>query len=564
LEHKVNLDAEALGLGQQFPSIGPECIKGIEINPYAAELARVTVWIGEIQWMRRNGFDVERKPILRPLDTIECRDAVLNAEGSEAAWPEAEFVVGNPPFLGNKRMISVLGEDYTESLRMAYQGRVPGGAELVIYWFEKARATMKQGKGKRVGLVSTQAIRTGSNRTVLEQIKECGEIFEAWSDEAWVVEGAAVRVSLICFAAATAPNETPYLDGKPVVEIFPDLTARDIQTGVDLTKGNRLPANFNRAFQGPVKVGPFDIPGDLARHFLQMPLNPNGRLNSNIVKPWANGMDITRRPSDTWIIDFGEMPEAEACLYEAPFEYVRANIKLLRAKNRDHQRRQNWWRLGRSGSDLKTAVSDLSRFIITPRVAKYRLFVWAPVQLLPDSRLVAIAREDDATFGILHSRFHELWSLRLGGWHGVGNDPQYTPSAGFETFPFPEGLTSDIPAEQYADDARAQKIAEAAKRLNKLRNNWLNPPDLIMSVPEVVKGYPDRILPKDEAAAQVLKQRTLTNLYNERPAWLDNAHRELDEAVASAYGWKPDVSDDEMLTKLLALNLERVKAPSIG
>jgi type II restriction/modification system DNA methylase subunit YeeA len=130
LEHKVNLDAEVLGLGRQFPSSGPECVKGIEINPYAAELARVTVWIGEIQWMRRNGFDVERKPILRPLDTIECRDAVLNPDGSEAEWPEAEFIIGNPPFLGNKRMISILGEEYTESLRRAYDGRVPGGADL--------------------------------------------------------------------------------------------------------------------------------------------------------------------------------------------------------------------------------------------------------------------------------------------------------------------------------------------------------------------------------------------------------------------------------------------------
>ena len=144
-------------------------------------------------------------------------------------------------------------------------------------------------------------------------------------------------------------------------------------------------------------------------------------------------------------------------------------------------------------------------------------------------------------------------------WLGVGNDPRYTPSTTFETFPFPEGLTPDIPAEQYADDPRAQKIAAAAKRLDELRNNWLNPPDLVMRVPEVVQGYPDRILPKDEAAAQVLKTRTLTNLYNERPTWLDNAHRNLDAAVADAYGWKPDMSDDEMLTKLLALNVERAK-----
>ena len=170
-----------------------------------------------------------------------------------------------------------------------------------------------------------------------------------------------------------------------------------------------------------------------------------------------------------------------------------------------------------------------------------------------------LPRDDGTTFGILHSRFHELWALRLCTWLGVGNDPRYTPSTTFETFPFPEGLTPNIPAE-YAHDRRAQKIAPAAERLNELRNNWLNPPDLVVHIPEVMKGYPDRILPKDEAAALVLKTRTLTNLYNERPSWLDNAHRTLDEAVAEAYGWKPAMSDDEMLTKLLALNLERAKA----
>jgi type II restriction/modification system DNA methylase subunit YeeA len=168
-------------------------------------------------------------------------------------------------------------------------------------------------------------------------------------------------------------------------------------------------------------------------------------------------------------------------------------------------------------------------------------------------------RHDDTTLGILHSRFHKLWALRLRTWLGVGNDPRYTPSTTFETFPFPEGLTPNIPASEYAKDPRAQKIAAAAKRLDELRNNWLNPPDLIISVPEVVQGYSNRILPKNEAAAQILRQRTLTNLYNARPGWLDHAHRDLDEAVADAYGWKPDMADDEMLTKLLALNVARAK-----
>lgn len=186
-----------------------------------------------------------------------------------------------------------------------------------------------------------------------------------------------------------------------------------------------------------------------------------------------------------------------------------------------------------------------------------------------DSATVSIARDDDTTFGILHSRLHELWSLRLGTWLGVGNDPRYTPSTTFETFPFPEGLTPNIPAAGYADDPRAIAIAEAAQELNRLREAWLNPADLVVIVPEVVPTaapgeapvkYPDRILPKDEAAAKLLKKRTLTNLYNDRPAWLDMAHRRLDAAVAAAYGWPADLSDEEILARLFALNQERAAA----
>ena len=170
---------------------------------------------------------------------------------------------------------------------------------------------------------------------------------------------------------------------------------------------------------------------------------------------------------------------------------------------------------------------------------------------------MTVARDDDTTFGVLHSKFHELWSLRLGGWHGVGNDPQYTPSLGFETFPFPEGLTPNIPAADYVSDPLAIAIAKAASRLNELREAWLNPPDLVQRVPEVVPGYPDRILPIDEAAAKVLKDRTLTKLYNERPAWLDHAHKDLDAAVAAAYGWPADLTDEQILERLFALNQER-------
>jgi hypothetical protein len=221
---------------------------------------------------------------------------------------------------------------------------------------------------------------------------------------------------------------------------------------------------------------------------------------------------------------------------------------------------------------MRQALSGLRRFIVTPRVATHRLFVWLDLKYMPDSRLTVIARDDDVTFGILHSIIHEVWSLRQGGMHGVGNDPQYTPSAGFHTFPFPQGLSPNLPPKQFELDSRAVRISLAAKALNEQRDNWLNPPDLVRREPEIVKGFPVRIRPRSEAAEKLLKQRTLTNLYNERPAWLAHAHVELDRAVAAAYGWpenlldfaQPGAGDDakrnaaneEILFRLLVLNKE--------
>ena len=207
---------------------------------------------------------------------------------------------------------------------------------------------------------------------------------------------------------------------------------------------------------------------------------------------------------------------------------------------------------------MRARLSKLTRYIATPMVAKYRLFVWCDLAEVAANLLNVIARDDDTTFGILHSRFHEAWSLRLGT--SLEDRPRYTPSTTFETFPFPEGLTPNIQAAAYAADPRAIAIAAVARRLNALREAWLNPPDLVQIVPEVVPGFPDRILPVDARAAAILKKRTLTNLYNERPAWLANAHRDLDAAVAAAYGWPADIAGDEALARLFALNQARAAA----
>jgi type II restriction/modification system DNA methylase subunit YeeA len=252
------------------------------------------------------------------------------------------------------------------------------------------------------------------------------------------------------------------------------------------------------------------------------------------------------------------MSIGDASLFEAPFEYALSAIKPFRDQNRRNRRRIYWWQHGETIPGLRRAIQALDRYIVTPVVAKHRLFVWVSAKVLPSNLLDVIARDDDATFGILHSRFHEAWALRLGT--SLEDRPRYTPSTTFDTFPFPEGLTPNRPAAEYADDPRAVAIAEAARRLNQLREAWLNPSDLVERVPEVVPGFPDRIVAVDPRAAAILKKRTLTNLYNERPAWLDNAHRDLDAAVAAAYGWPADISEEDAMARLLDLNRERAAA----
>ena len=578
IEKQVHIEALELGQPAELSmQTGPHNILGIEINEFAAELARVTVWIGDIQWCRRNGYPHAINPILKPLDGIEHRDAllVITAQAGilEADWPEADVVVGNPPFLGGSVMRGELGDEYVETLRRVYASRVPGGADLVTYWFEKARAQIEVGKLKSAGLVATNSIRGGANRKVLERIVASSRIFEAWSDEEWVNEGAAVRVSLVAFGflpslagggVAGGEGLVALLDGQPVAEIHADLTAG---VGVNLTTAKPLAENSNASFQGSQKIGAFDINGELARSWLNVP-NPNGLPNSSVIKPSWNGMDVTRRPRDGWIIDFGiSMTETDASLFELPFDYITTHVKAERMANNREGYRKYWWRHGEPRVAMRATLKGLPRYIATSEVAKHRFFSWLDSSILPDKRLIVIPRSDDATFGILHSRFHEIWSLRLGA--TLEDRPCYRPSTSFETFPFPfpAGLTPrdtapSPPAPLPLAGEGSTDIAAAAKRLNELRENWLNPPewvDWVITPEEEKAGFPKRPLAKPGHEAE-LKKRTLTNLYNARPAWLDMAHKQLDQAVAAAYGWTdytPEMPDEEILRRLLALNLDR-------
>jgi type II restriction/modification system DNA methylase subunit YeeA len=643
IEKRAHVEAIELGLQPAMNmETGPHNLLGIEINEFAAELARVTAWIGDIQWCRRNGYPHGIDPILKPLDGIEHRDALLQFSplekgggeqgepgdstdanppnppltrgASEADWPAADVIVGNPPFLGDKVMRGELGDDYVATLRKIYEGRVPGGADLVTYWFEKARTQIASGNLKAAGLVATNSIRGGANRKVLDRVVDSTRIFEAWSDEPWVNEGAAVRVSLIGFGnpapslrgeAEAIQNKkldrhgaaplamTARLDGQPVEAIHADLTAGH---ELNLTKAQRLLENAGISFMGVTKSGPFDIPQNIALGLLKTP-SPNGRPATDVIFPSINGADLAKRPSGDWIINFGTLGEADASLYEAPFEYALKEIKQARQQSKTAKNRAQWWLFERARPEMFAAFGTQPRYIATCLVAKHRFFVWQNRHVVPENVVIVIARSDDTTFGILHSRFHELWSLRLCTYLGVGNDPRYTPTTTFETFPFPEGLTprdTAYPLDKGGGEqgepgdstvanppqppfikgraadltldkgGAAERIAAAAKKLNELREAWLNPPewvDWVITPEEEQAGFPKRPVAKPGHETD-LKKRTLTNLYNARPAWLDLAHKALDQAVAAAYGWTdytPDMPDDEILRRLLALNLQRAK-----
>jgi type II restriction/modification system DNA methylase subunit YeeA len=248
------------------------------------------------------------------------------------------------------------------------------------------------------------------------------------------------------------------------------------------------------------------------------------------VKRVVNAADILRRSRNYWTIDFGpHMPQVEAALYEMPFEYVRKYVLPERASNNRKAYRERWWIYAEARTGMRKALAPLLRYLATPRIAKHRVFVWVDADVMCNDAIIVFTRDDDYFFGVLHSRVHELWSLRMGT--SLEDRPRYTPTSTFETFPFPWP-----PGDEPEGDSRIEAVAEAARRLDNLRRNWLNP---------------------EGASEAELKKRTLTNLYNARPTWLQNAHERLDEAVFAAYGWPPELSDEEVLQNLLALNLER-------
>jgi len=668
LEKEVITYATQLGF-KLTPQVSVQQLAALEINPYAFELAQVSVQIGFLQWRRDNGFDNDRSPVLQNLDGFQNEDALLvphfrsktktlkAAQAGEHAgddalkfytereWPKCDVIVGNPPFLGDKLMRGQLGDGYVEELRKIYGNRIPGQSDLCCYWFEKARDLIAHGKCRRAGLLATQGIRGGANREVLKRVKETGDIFFAESDREWILAGATVHVSMVGFDDGSERQRI--LDSQAVQTIHANLTS-----AADTARAVVLRANQNYSFLGSCKGGPFDITEVEALELIRQAGNPNGLPNSDLIRPVCNSEDLLKAPSRRWIVDTADLKQEAASKYEKPFGIVVARVQPKRDRNRDKWLRDNWWRPQRMRPEMRKAVKPLYRFLITTTTSKHRLFIWLTHPILPDHQLIVFGSSEDCWFGVLHSRIHQVWSLAQGTQlREKESGFRYTPTTCFETFPFPfpddlqppqaapvppaeepetrelNGGMARMVAKRFLEikeeppayggssgresapssspdgnqsrltsaapkEAPRAAIAAAAQELNELRERWLNPPEWtetrVLEFPGTVGGpwdryivrdgetvkrrdgenagspspligtvrYP-RLVPKDADCAAQLKNRTLTKLYNERPAWLDLAHQRLDAAVAAAYGWPADLTDEQILERLLALNLER-------
>jgi len=555
LEREVVQFASRPEIGQAFaPRVRPTQLAGIEINRFAAELAQVVLWIGYLQWMHDYHYPIPSDPILDEFQNIECRDAILDLANPQkpvpAQWPEAEFVIGNPPFLGSKMFRKWgLSEDYVAAMYAAYD--LPKASDLCCYWFERARQTVEHEPSTRVGLLATQGIRGGANRAVLERIKKSGDLFMAWSDRNWVLDGANVHVSIVGFDNGN--ERARVLDDASVPTINADLTS-------DMAAATARPLAEDQGidFMGVTPSGKFQVGVELARQWLALP-NATGCSNADVLHPWLNAKEITGRPTGKWIIDFGcEVDLAQASRYEAPFEYVRKQVAPQRADYRTGKRA--YWCFERPRPEMRGAIGALARYGACALVSKHRAFVWLPPQVLVANLVIAFARSDDYFLGVLHSSVHELWARRMGTQlREVESGFRYTPTTCFETFPLPWA-----PGAEPTGDPLYRRIGTAAAALDAQRERWLNPPEWIEPIAQGVDtadAFSDvppearpllRLSAIQAVAARDprLRGRTLTNLYNERPTWLRLAHLELDRAVLAAYarvdaegGWAGDWAD---------------------
>jgi hypothetical protein len=614
LEHLKRLEGEVLeltrNLGQEQVSlelpgeiVRPEQFHGLEVNPRAAAIAELVLWIGYLQWHLRTRGDAAGlpEPILRNLHNIECRDAVLVWDAVEplldaagrpvtrwdgrttvthpvtgepvpdeaarvpawryvnprpAAWPEADFIVGNPPFIGTARMREALGDGYVEAIRGVYP-HVPDSADYVMFWWEVAAELVRSGRARRFGLITTNSLRQTFNRRVLEHHLGEGGIHLAFAipDHPWVdsAEGAAVRIAMTVGAAGEGPGRLLTVcdeqdKGEDAVAVsFIQQTGRinsDLSVGTDITTAQTLKANLALTYRGHELGGAgFIVTSEEAA---KLGLGSTPGLEQYF-RLYRNGRDLTALPRNVMVIDlFGMEADEVRVRYPAVYQWLYERVKPERDQNRMSSVREKWWLHRRLREDLRAALATLRRYIATVETSRRRFFVFLDAAILPDNKLISIALDDAYFLGVLSSRIHVTWALAAGSHLGVGNDPVYVKTACFEKFPFP--------AATGAQQARIRGLAEqldAHRKRQQAQHPKLALTDMYNVLAKLRAGEP--LTAKDKT----VHEQGLVSVLRE-------LHDELDAAVCDAYGWPVALTDEEILERLVALNAERAAEEAQG
>ncbi|WP_299829397.1 DNA methyltransferase [uncultured Roseobacter sp.] len=613
LEGEVTTLLEELGedqssLGLSGLTVDPHQFLGIELNPWAAAVAELVLWIGYLQWhFRTYGNAAPSEPVLRDFKNIRQGDAVLEwgdrtervdedgtpvtrwdgvttmrhpvtgeevpdpdarvqvydyAKPKATVWPQADFIVGNPPFIGASRLRDNLGDGYVEALWKAYP-KMPQSADLVMFWWEKAALAAraynsKTGKGtRRFGLITTNSLRQTFNRRVLEphlnDTKKRLSLLFAIPDHPWVdtLYGAAVRIAMTVGAAgnragrlltvATESREKSEADGRQVTfdqqigKVFANL-----QIGADIAGTVPLKSNEGLGLRGVCYMGDgFVVSEDKARTLDSF---ADGRI-----KKFRNGRDLVTSPRNVWAIDmFGLDEAAVRSEYPETYQWLKDTVFPSRSESKRKSYRERWWVFAEPRSEWRTASVGLDWYIATVMTAKHRTFIKLEGDILPDQGLIPFAISDWSILSVLSSRFHVVWSLAAGGRLGVGNDPRYNNSRCFDPFPFPD-LTDDqrtrlrALGEELDAHRKRQHAAHTKLTLTQMYNVLEK-----LRAGDTIEGKDREIY--DQGLIGILK----------------DLHDQIDAAVADAYGWPVSLSDEDILFRLVALNKERAEEEARG
>ncbi|HEY3269647.1 MAG TPA: DNA methyltransferase [Geothrix sp.] len=569
--------------------ISPAQFKGIELNPWAAGIAELVLWIAYLQWFRRrHPAGTPPEPVLQNYGSIEERDAVLACDDEEATgasrwdgktfkvdargrdvpddsarvattrlvnprpalWPQADYIIGNPPFLGNASMLGELGVGYTEALRAAYPD-VPDTVDFVLYWWHRAALEVREGRAQRFGLITTNSLSQVRQRGVIAH--HCAatpplKLLWAIPDHPWHGGGAAVRIAMTVggltgssvLARVVAEPKTPDPEHAAeglVIDEFPvDAIHEDLSAGAPVASAVALKANDGISNTGMKLHG---------NGFIVTPEQWQAWKQPAVVHPYRNGRDLTDHPRNVMVIDlFGLTEEQVRKTHPAIYQHLLQTVKPERDQNNDKSRRENWWLFGRSNSELRAALAGLPRYIATPETTKHRVFQFLDGATVPDNTIIAIASADAFHLGVLSSRIHVIWALAAGALLGVGNTPRYSKSRCFDPFPFPDASES----QRTIIHSLAEELDQHRKRAEASGLGIITQYNLL----ERLRS--GEALTEKE---QVLDAKGLVSL-------LLDLHQKLDAAVAQAYGWDATLSDAAILDHLVALNHERAAEEAQG